>query len=58
MRLGFILINLSTLEFDYNQTGGLYDVISETEERYGQIKVHLFAIFISYLSIKLFFLYV
>lgn len=50
MRLGFILINLCTLEYDFNQNGGFYDVFSETEERYGQIKVHLFTIFMLYLK--------
>ncbi|VVC24581.1 Hypothetical protein CINCED_3A007405 [Cinara cedri] len=39
-RLGFILIDLCALEYDnMNQAFGLYDVISETEECHGQIKV-------------------
>lgn len=40
-RLGFIFINVCALEYNLNQAGGLYDVISETEEHYGKIKVHL-----------------
>lgn len=41
MRLGFILIDLQALEYDINQNCGLYDVISETEEHNGQIRVNL-----------------
>lgn len=40
MRLGFILINLHTV-YDPIQTEQLYDVISETEEYQGKIKVNL-----------------
>lgn len=43
IRLGFILINLYTL-YDPIQTGQLYDVISETEEYHGKIKVNLIVI--------------
>ncbi|XP_060842895.1 uncharacterized protein LOC132923094 isoform X1 [Rhopalosiphum padi] len=40
IRLGFILIDLSALENDLNDEAcGLYDVISETEEHRGKIKV-------------------
>ncbi|XP_025208362.1 uncharacterized protein LOC112603813 [Melanaphis sacchari] len=39
MRLGFILIDLSTLDNNLNKSCGLYDVISETEEYRGKIKV-------------------
>lgn len=40
MRLGFILIDLCAVKFDnMNQAIGLYDVISETEQHHGQIKV-------------------
>ncbi|CAH1711836.1 unnamed protein product [Aphis gossypii] len=39
VRLGFIFIDLSALENDLNKTCGLYDVISETEEHRGKIKV-------------------
>lgn len=42
MRLGYILIDLYSLDFDHNQACGLYDVISETEERNGQIKVNTY----------------
>lgn len=41
MRLGFILIDLHALEFDHNRGCGLFDVISETEEHNGQIRVKL-----------------
>jgi len=39
IRLGFILIDLSALENDLNKACRLYDVISETEEHQGKIKV-------------------
>lgn len=42
MRLGFIFIDLYAIEYDnMNQASGLYDVISETEEHHGQIKVNI-----------------
>jgi len=45
MRLGFILIDLSALKYDPNKGScGLYDVISETEERHGKIKVNFIII--------------
>jgi len=45
IRLGFILIDLSALENDLNDEAcGLYDVISETEEHRGKIKVNFIII--------------
>lgn len=41
MRLGFIIINVCDLNYDLNQIGKMYDVISETEEHYGKVKVIL-----------------
>jgi len=52
MRLGLIIINLCALEYDQNRAGGLYDVISETEERLGKIKVNLNVKFISLIVIN------
>lgn len=51
MRLGFVFINLSTLDLNVNQTGKLYDVISETEQHHGEIKVNLFVIVKFYSSV-------
>ncbi|XP_050433882.1 uncharacterized protein LOC126841437 [Adelges cooleyi] len=39
LRLGFIFLDLSSLKYDLKHAGGLYDVISETEEYHGKIKV-------------------
>ncbi|XP_060868805.1 uncharacterized protein LOC132943741 isoform X1 [Metopolophium dirhodum] len=39
MRLGFIIIDLSNLKHDLSKNCELYDVISETEEHHGKIKV-------------------
>lgn len=41
MRLGYILIDLCALKYNFNQAVGLYDIISETEENRGKIKVKL-----------------
>jgi len=41
MRLGLIIINVCALEYNFNQAGGLYDVISETEEYCGKVKVSI-----------------
>lgn len=42
VRLGFVIINVCTLEYDFNKAGGLYDVISETEEHCGKVKASVF----------------
>lgn len=54
VRLGFILIDLSTLENDLNKACGLYDVISETEEHRGKIKVNFIIILNFYLVNKMY----
>lgn len=53
VRLGFIFIDLSALENDLNKTCELYDVISETEEHRGKIKVNFIIIFNFYLVNKI-----
>lgn len=51
MRLGFIIIDLSELKYDLSKACGLYDVISETEEHHGKVKVNCIIILNFYFSL-------
>lgn len=53
IRLGYIFINVCTL-YDSIEADNLYDVISETEEYQGKIKVILIITFKFNFSIQLF----